>query len=213
MTIVENDKPSLISEFDAMQVDALREIGNIGAAHASTALTNLVKKTIMVDVPECFICKAEQLPSTFGNQEEVVVACFLDAIANEKGAILLLFPQEMAKSLSELLIGREPTLNRDLDEDDMAAVAEIGNICASAYLSAISQFLDQTMIPSPPAVAIDMLAAILQYPAALVAEQMDHVVVIKTRFIYEGNSYGGSILYLPDRESRRLLLNKFGLTQ
>lgn len=213
MTMSDESPECLPAEIDAMQVDALREIGNIGAAHASTALTNLVRKEVMVDVPECFICKAEQMPAAFGNQEEIVVACFLDAMAAEKGAILLVLPLDMAKSLSDVLLGREHDPSRPIDEDDKAAVAEIGNICASAYLSAISQFLDQTMIPSPPGVAVDMLAAILQYPAALVAEQMDYVVVIKTRFIYEGNAYGGSILYLPDRESRRLLLQKFGLVQ
>lgn len=213
MTENETEECSNSGDFNALQVDALREIGNIGAAHASTALTNLVKREIMVDVPECFICRVEEMPSAFGNQEEIVVACFLDAMAAEKGAILLVLPLDMAKSLSDVLLGRESDPTREVDEDDKAAVAEIGNICASAYLSAISRFLDITMIPSPPGVAVDMLAAILQYPAALVAEQMDFVVIIKTRFLYNGTSYGGSIIYLPDHESRRLLLQKFGISQ
>ncbi|MCU0861500.1 MAG: chemotaxis protein CheC, partial [Methanomassiliicoccales archaeon] len=138
MTVSEETQECQPAEIDAMQVDALREIGNIGAAHASTALTNLVRKEIMVDVPECFICKAEQIPAAFGNQEEIVVACFLDAMAAEKGAILLVLPLDMAKSLSDVLLGRDPDPLRQIDEDDKAAVAEIGNICASAYLSAIS---------------------------------------------------------------------------
>lgn len=198
-------------EVNELHIDALREIGNIGAAHATTALTNLVKRDIMVDVPECFICRVEAMPAAFGNQEEIVVAVFLDAIAIEKGAILLVLPMDMAKSLSDVLLGREPRADREIDEDDKAAAAEIGNICASAYLNAISAFLDVPMIPSPPGVAVDMLSAILQYPAAVAAEQMDFLVVIKTRFIYEGNTYGGSILYIPDRESRRMLIEKFGL--
>jgi chemotaxis protein CheC len=93
---------------------------------------------------------------------------------------------------------------------DQDAICEIGNICASAYLNAVSRFTDITMMPSPPGVAVDMLRAILQFPAALVEADSDSSVVIKTMFKYGTNTGFGFMLYIPDRESQLVLIEKFG---
>ena len=199
------------NQFSPLHLDALKEIGNIGAAHASTALTNLVHSEVMIDVPDCFVCRVEDLPSAFGNVAQEVVAVYLGAVGKEQGAILIVFPIKMAKGLSNVLLQREQDGSETMDEDDLAAMAEIGNISASAYLNAIASMIDTTMVPSPPGVALDMLGAIMQYPAQLVAEDYDYLVVIRTRFVHGQEAFPGFILYIPDKDSRRRLMEKFGL--
>jgi len=199
------------SGYKEIEIDALREIGSIGGLHASTAIANLIKKDVMVEVSDCFIAKAETIPTSFGDREEIVAGVYLDAYSKGKGCMMMILPMKMAVKLSDYMTGRqhhEPWL---FDEEDYSAIAEIGNICASSYLSAISKLLDHVMLPSPPGVAVGMLGAILQYPASLVAEMSDYIVAIRTEFTIEDTRYPGFILYIPDPISQREILEKLGV--
>ena len=190
-------------------MDGLKEIGSIGAAHASTALSQLVHKDILVEVSECFVCSTRELPTAFSNTDDIVVAVFLEAIGKSKGGIMLVVSQSMAIDLADMILGREHDDDHTFDEIDQDAICEIGNICASAYLNAVSKFTEITMVPSPPGVAVDMLQAILQFPAALVEAESDSSVVIKTHFVYGKEILFGFMLYIPDHESQTVLMEKF----
>ncbi|MBI0584379.1 MAG: chemotaxis protein CheC [Methanomassiliicoccus sp.] len=199
---------TLSIEPDPVLMDGLREIGNIGAAHASTALSNLVNTDIAVEVTEHFACSTLELPDMLDDPQQMVVAVFLETYGVGKGGLLLMFSQEMATSLVDMLLSR-PHSRRELDEVDLDAICEVGNICASAYLSAVAKFCGITMVPSPPGVAVDMLHAILQYPAALAEADSDDLMVIRTQFVYGGSVSSGFMLYIPDRATVRLLNEKF----
>lgn len=194
---------------EAIMMDGLREIGSIGAAHASTALSNLVGKDILVEVSECFVCTTQELPAAFDNIEQTVVAVFLEAYGKGKGGIMLVLSQQMAIELSDMILSRPREGERELDETDKDAVCEIGNICASAYLSAVAKFTGVTMMPSPPGVAVDMLHAILQFPAALVEAESSESVVIRTQFLYGDAVCFGFMLYIPDKDTMSVLSDKF----
>jgi chemotaxis protein CheC len=116
---------------------------------------------------------------------------------------------DTAVKLSDLMMSREYYLGKELDDEGMEAISEMGNICTSAYLNAMAAFLGTTILPSPPSIAVDMLGAIMQFPASLVAEVSDYVVVLKTSFVIDKEIYHGSFVFLPDPESQRMLLAKF----
>jgi chemotaxis protein CheC len=193
------------------QIDALREIGNIGASHASTALTTLLNQDIVVDVPECFICETLEAPYVLGDAEQSVVAVYLDAYGKGKGSMLLILTEEIAKKMTDMLLGRSPDPTIPINEDDKEAISEIGNICGSAYLNAISNLLGVTMLPSPPGFAVGMLGAVLEYPATIASEEFDYLVLIKTHFVTQGERFPGYFIYIPDRETEKLLMERFGI--
>ncbi|HSV42018.1 MAG TPA: chemotaxis protein CheC [Methanomassiliicoccales archaeon] len=197
--------------FSEMQLDALKELGNIGASHASSALTTLIKRNVMIDVPDCSVCRVEKLPEAFGMKDEMVVAAYFDTTGSKKGHIIVLLPIEMAMMLGDMVMGNVHMKGREFSDDDREMSAEIGNILVSAYLSAISDFAGVMLLPSPPSMAVDMVSAILQYPAQLAAEVYDYIVIIKTEFKYDGESFPGSMLYIPDQDTQTLLMQKFGL--
>lgn len=199
---------ALSAEQDPVLLDGLREMGNIGAAHASTALSALINRDIVVEVSEHFVCTTQQLPGALDDPEQQVVGVFLEAHGAGRGGIMLMFSKDMATGLVDLLLSRHHTV-RELDEVDQDAICEVGNICASAYLNAVAKFCGITMMPSPPGVAVDMLHAILQYPAAMADAEADELMVIKTQFVFDGSVCSGFMLYLPDRETVRLLAEKF----
>lgn len=199
------------SAYTGLEIDALREVGSIGGLHASTAMANLVKKDVMVEVSECFVAKAETIPKRFGDMEEVVVGIYLDAYGKAKGCMMMILPVRMAVRLSDMLTGGSHSEPWILDEEDYSALAEIGNICSSAYLNAISRITGDVMMPSPPGVAVGMLGAILQYPATLVAEMSEYIVAIRTEFTIEDTRYPGFMLYIPDPISQREILLRLGV--
>jgi chemotaxis protein CheC len=199
------------SAYTLDQIDALREIGNIGASHASTALTTMLHQDILVDVPECFVCKTLEAPYALGDAEQSVVAVYLGAHGKEKGSMLLVLTEEVAKKMTDMLFSQNHDPTREFNDEDREAIAEIGNICGSAYLNAISGFLGITILPTPPGVAVGMLSAVLEYPAMIASEDYEYLVIIKTHFITEQQRFMAYFIYIPDRETERLLMEKFGI--
>jgi len=193
---------------DPILLDGLREIGNIGAAHATTALSKLIGRDITVEVSEHYVCETHQLPDALDDPEQQVVAVYLETHGAAKGGIMLMFTQDMATRLVDLLLSR-PHTARELDEVDRDAICEVGNICASAYLGAVAKFCGTVLVPSPPGVAVDMLHAVLQYAAALAEADTSDLMVVRTQILYGGSICAGFMLYLPDRETLRLLDEKF----
>ncbi|OPY32568.1 MAG: flagellar motor switch protein [Methanomassiliicoccales archaeon PtaU1.Bin124] len=196
--------------FQEIEIDALREAGNIGASHASTAMSSLVRAPVMIDVPDCIVCKTEQMPEKLGAWEQQTVATLFQTYGRGTGVFLMLMSYDTAIRLSSRMLEHMGPMPTELDEESLGAISEMGNICTSAYLNAMAQFLGTTVLPSPPMVAIDMLSAILQYPASLVAQVSDLVVVLKTSFQIENEIYQGCFVFLPDPESQTMLLEKFG---
>ncbi|MDW5562868.1 MAG: chemotaxis protein CheC [Methanomassiliicoccus sp.] len=195
-------------EWDPVLVDGLREMGNIGAAHATTALSALINKDIVVEVSEHYVCETHQLPEVIEDPEQLMVGVFLETHGTGKGGIMLLFSQDMTTTLVDLMLSR-PHEVRELDEMDRDAICEVGNICASAYLNAVAKFCGVTLLPSPPGVAVDMLHAILEYPAALAESEADDLMVIRTQFVFDRSVCSGFMLYLPDRDTIKVLSDKF----
>lgn len=199
--------PSSIEQ-DPILLDGLTEIGNIGAAHATTALSKLIGRCIMVEVSEHYVCSTQKLPEVLGDPEQQVVAVYLEAYGAGKGGMLLMFSQDTATSLVDMMLSR-PHAVRELDDTDRDAICEVGNICASAYLSAVAKFSGITMVPSPPGVSVDMLHAILQYVSAMAEEDSSELMVVQTQFVHGESSYFGNLLYMPDQGTIRLLAERF----
>jgi len=89
-----------------VQVDALREVANIGAGHAATALSQMTGSTIMISVPTITIAKLEDVPPQISGPEEPVAAVLMNMMGDLTGRTLLVFPKQTAVRLSELMLRR-----------------------------------------------------------------------------------------------------------
>jgi chemotaxis protein CheC len=210
-----NDKDDLnkenLTRNNEYRMDALREMGNIAAAHAATALSKLLSQDIIIDVSESHLYPVEELPHSLGHFAEKVAAVYIDIYKDERGIILFVFPYEKALRLSSMFLNKTIPANREMEEDDRAAISETGNICACAYLNAISKFLGITLIPSPPGLAIDMLEAILEFPASLIGENSEYALVIETKFVHDKEAFPGLILFMLEPKSQELVMKRFGI--
>ncbi|OHB28657.1 MAG: CheY-P-specific phosphatase CheC [Desulfuromonadaceae bacterium GWC2_58_13] len=182
------------------QLDALKEISNIGMGHAATALSQMIGETVYLRVPRITIADITEMPDLVGGPEEVVVGITLRIFGDARGTILLIFPRESAQQMLVRLIGHKP---RGLVFNEMSASAlkELGNILASAYLSALGNLLHMTLIPSIPLLAYDMAGAVLDNVLIELSQVGDLALMVETEFHDQSPSEDvirGHFMILPD---------------
>ncbi|GMV09004.1 MAG TPA: chemotaxis protein CheC [Gemmatimonadaceae bacterium] len=191
-----------------MQLDALREVANIGAGHAATALSQMTGQTIMIAVPTINITPLEEVPPAIASPEEPVAAVLMNMLGDLTGRTLLVFPKPTAIRLAELLLRRPHGGEDELTELEQSAIKEAGNILSGAYMNALSDFMGLLLLPSPPELAIDMSRAVLTTAYLQFGTDRDLVFCVETEFYMQevGEQLRGFFLLLPDMPSLRAIL-------
>lgn len=198
----------------SLQLDALREVGNVGAGNAATALSQIINRKIDMTVPQVAIMPLGDVPDVVGGPEIMVAGVYLRVFGPAPSSILFLLPRESAFTLVDMLMGRERGLTDHLDQMDESALLEIGNILAGAYLNALSFFTKFTLLPSIPALAMDMAGAILSVILSQLGQMGDHALVIETEFSTEGDGgVKGHFFLIPDPGSLGTILSAIGVKE
>ena len=196
-----------------MQLDAIREVANIGAGHAATALSQMTGQTIMISVPTINVAPMEEVPPNIGAPEEPVAAVLMSMLGDLTGRTLLVFPMPTATRLAELLLKRPHLEGTELSELEQSALKEAGNILSGAYMNALSEFMGLMLLPSPPSFAIDMSRAVLTTAYLQFGSDHDFVFCVETEFYMQDTDeyLRGFFLLLPDLPSLRAILRAVGL--
>jgi chemotaxis protein CheC len=191
-----------------VQLDALREVANIGAGHAATALSQMTGSTIMISVPTINIASLEDVPTQISEPEEPIAAVLMHMLGDLTGRTLLVFPRPTAMRLAELMLRRPPGSSREMGTLEQSAITEAGNILSGAYMNALSEFMGLMLLPSPPSLAIDMSSAILTTAYLQFGTDRDHVFYVESQFfLQEQDEYlRGFFLLLPDLASLQAIL-------
>ncbi|EJL39347.1 CheY-P phosphatase CheC [Brevibacillus agri] len=198
------------TKFGDFQFDVLREIGNIGAGHAATALSKLMQKEIDMKVPQVSIIPFDEVADCVGGAEAVVVTVFLRVEGDCPGNMFFILDLDSARHLLEQITG----INKDVydwEELEISALHEIGNILTGSYLSSLADFTQLNLQPSVPALAVDMAGAILSYGLIALGQAGDFALTIDTAF-FEGNEkVKGNFFLIPDPESLPILFRSLGV--
>jgi len=196
-----------------MQLDALKEIGNVGAGNSATALSQLINRKIDMTVPQIAIMPLGDVPDVVGGPDAMVAGVFLRVYGPAPSSILFLLPRDSAFALVDMLMGREQGTTTSLNSMDESALMEIGNILAGAYLNALSHFTKLTLLPSIPSLAMDMAGAILSVILIQLGEMGDHALVIETEFTTENDGVKGHFFLIPDPGSLSTILAAIGVKE
>lgn len=199
------------TKLSPMQMDALREIGNVGAGNSATALSQIINRKIDMNVPEVSIVPLGDVPDLVGGPDAIVVGVFLRVYGKAPGNILFLLPRDSAFYLVDTLMGKKHGDTRVLDFMDESALTEIGNILAGAYLNALFNFTQISLLPSIPALAMDMAGAILNVVLVQLGQMGDHALVIETEFLAEDDGIKGHFFLVPDPGSMETILSAVGV--
>ncbi|TVY10681.1 chemotaxis protein CheC [Paenibacillus cremeus] len=182
-------------------MDVLKEVGNIGAGHAATALSKLLDKPVDMLVPNVRMVPFEEIADSVGGPEQVVIAIFLRVEGETPGNLFFIVTLESSKKLLRNLVGMEVVTDEDYSEMEISALSEIGNILAGSYLTSLADFTNLNMLPTVPSLAIDMAGAILSYGLLQFGQMGDQALLIDTKFLDGKDEVEGHFFLIPDPES------------
>lgn len=192
---------------DQLELDALREVGNIGAGRAATALSQMLQRPIRIDVPKASIVRLEDLPEPLGGPQKVVAATYFRVYGDAPGRLLIMIGEDSLSHLLGLLMGQAPPAGQPLDATAQSAVKELGNILCSAYLNALADFMGFPLLPSVPALAIDMVSSVLQSVASDAAETGAQALLIENRFQESSQAVPLFLFFLPEPGALEAMLD------
>lgn len=206
-----------MTNITSFHLDVLKEIGNIGAAHAATALSALLNTKIDMSVPSVEMVTFDEMVERGGGAEKVVAGTYLQIDGDAEGGMFFILPVEQANHFIRRLIHDETfdlqkTKNNELG---ISAMQELGNILSGSYLSALSDFTGLKIYPTPPELSVDMFGAIISFGLIELSQISDHVIVIDTSIFEESmtssDAVNGHFFLLPNPESFKAIFKSLGV--
>jgi len=187
-------------KLSAVQADAMQELGNIGAAHAATTLSQMVGSTVHMSVPAIKAVDIAELGNYMGEESAAMVVFELQGEIQHGGFVIFYITRESAIRLTNTMLGLTE-MNRPMNEMDESALLEVGNIMVSAFLDATAELLGFVMLPSPPAMTIDMVHAAMSTLIAGMGDEVDEVLLFSTELTCEEHKIDSDIIMMPESKT------------
>ena len=188
-------------------MDAMQELGNIGAAHAATTLSQMLSSPVEMSVPKITVVDVAELANHIGDESAALVVFELQGEIPHGGYIIFYISRKSAVYLTNTMLGLTDP-DRPLNEMDESALLEVGNIMASAFLDATAELLGFIMLPSPPVLTIDMAHAAMQSLIAQVQEDIDEVMLFSTELFCAEHKVDSDIIMMPETSTLKTFVER-----
>ena len=197
----------------SMHFDVLRELGNIGSGNAVTSLAKMLDKKVDMSVPLVQFLNFSDLAGAIGGPENYVAGVLVMLSGGLNGIMMFLLEQKGAKVLINELFSNISNKDADLplEEIELSALKELGNILTNSYLNSLSVMLNLDIKPSVPSLAIDMAGAILSVPAIEFSKVSDKVLFIDTIFKTTDTDVDGYFILVPEFDSFKIIMSNLGV--
>ena len=202
-----------LDEMNSCYLDVLREIGNIGAGNATTALAQLLQRKVDMTVPQAELLEFKEVGKAIGGEESIMAGVYMVVEGDISGSMMFLLEKESARHLVNQMLCKpddEDASSDVFDEMEISVMKEIGNIITGAYLNSLSDLTHLKIYPSVPEIAIDMAGAILSVPAIEFGVLGDRILMIQTRFS-DDVQIDGFFILVPDVDSYQKILESLGI--
>jgi chemotaxis protein CheC len=194
-------------EFSAEQMDAMQELANIGAAHAATTLSQMLDTHIGMSVPEINVVNLANVGDFVSDELTTLVAFELQGDIPHGGFLILHFPKDSAVRTASIMQGSDPAIT-SFSDMDQSAILEIGNIMISSFLSATSDLLGFIMLPSPPALVVEMAHAAITSLIAQLTVEVDDVILFRVSLSSDEHRIAGNILIFLEVTALQTIANR-----
>ncbi len=209
---------SYLDSITNLQLDTLKEIGNIGAGNAATALSLLVDKPVLMSVPSVQIATFDETMELAGGADNIVAGVYMRIEGDMTGNMYFILSLSQATRFINQMTGSDQfSFDSSLeDEISLSALTEMGNILSGSYLSALSDFTGMKIYPSVPVLGIDMVGALLGYGLLEFSQVGDYAIIVDTDLTEsdseeEDDDVKGHFFLLPDPESFDTLFSTLGV--
>ncbi len=206
-----------LNNMDDIYFDALREIGNIGAGNAASALSSMINSKVDMKVPRVELLDFKDVGEAMGGEETVMAGMLLGIEGDITGSIMFLLEEKSAhilvgKFMQQMGMPITESPDGGFDEMQQSVLKEISNIMTGAYLNSLASFTNMTILPTVPSLAVDMAEAILSVPASIFGMVADKMLLIQTAFTGD-EALNGFFVMVPDMPSYGKLLGALGVMQ
>ena len=200
-----------LDHIDSGYLDVLKEIGNIGAGNATTALAQMLQRKVDMKVPQSVVLEFRDLGVAIGGEETILAGVYMVVEGDIRGSMMFLLEKESSRHLvSQMLGGMGDPNAEEFGEMEISVLKEIGNIMTGAYLNSLSDLTQLKIFPSVPEIAIDMAGAILSVPAIEFGVLGDKILMIQTRFT-DDMEIDGYFILVPDVDSYHKIMKSLGM--
>jgi len=193
-------------------MDALKELGSMGTAHAATALSEMIQRKVTMPIPKVEWVKFANVTDFVGGPETVVLGIVVPLTGGIKGMMMYLMKLEAAHDVAASVLGvphqGDPM---EFSAMELSVIEELGNIMISSYLSPLAGLTNSKIESSIPYVSIDMANAILSVPAIEFGKSVDEVLFIESQIVIDDSSPSGCFIFVPHVESFTEVLKALGV--
>ncbi|MGI5985123.1 MAG: chemotaxis protein CheC [Clostridiales bacterium] len=198
-------------DLNEIQLDALREIGNIGSGNAATALSSMLERAVNIAVPKIRVLDYNSVCEQLGGPEKLLVGILFSMSGDVTGMMMFLLHKEFAHMVLNSLVGSEFDGYSELDEMDKSTIQEVGNIMAGSYVNAMAAMTGLTIDISVPTMNVDMAGALLSVPAIYYANISDRIILIEDEFDHDREGASSHILLIPEVDGLMKIMDSLGL--
>jgi len=187
----------MTQKINDFQLDQLKEIMNIGASHASTALSQMINKKVDLSVPRAYVDEIQNLNKFIENKDEEVTTAILKIYGDAGGVMFFMFTSGTEAKITNILIGNVQN-DKERKELEISAVKEVGNVLAGASLAAFSKFLDMNLLHSVSDVIVDTIDSIMNSVVAEIGKTSGMALIFEVKFIIKEIDVETKFLFFID---------------
>ena len=198
-----------LEEMSDEYFDVLKELGNIGAGNATTALSQMMQCKVDMSVPQVKLMEFKELGQLMGGEEIIMAGIYLAIEGDVAGSIMFLLEKQAARHLVNELMGTSVE-GEEFSDMEFSALKEVGNIITAAYLNSLASLTNLKLQPSVPDLTVDMAGAILSVPAIEFGTLGDKMLLIQTQF-FDDMVLDGYFILVPNLDSYGKILSALGL--
>lgn len=194
--------------YTALEMDALKEIINIGGGNAATSISQLVDQRVDMHVPEVAIRTYNELYDNLwqDDQEVYAVACPIEGDID--GIFLFIMSKQAAEQMTGWLTATTDTLPEELK---ISAMQELTNIVSNSFLTAITKFLGVNLYGALPTTSLDYFGAIISSIYLAYDQYDEQVLCIRNEFTYNDEALDTSLFLVPGMGALETLFQSLGL--
>ncbi len=192
--------------FSQTDLDILKELGNVGAGNAATALSEMLNTEIDISVPTCEMISFSEMGDVVGGPEKVILGILVQILGDLDGFVLMALDVDDAVNTLKILLDQD-IASENVTIEDLEPMREVANILVGSYLDAIAYMTEFSVLPSVPEMTIDMAMAIMNVPALVYGEVGEEVLMLDTKFGGKAESIKGHFFLMPTIESYDKLKN------
>lgn len=195
-------------DMNYMEMDVIKEVGSIGTGNAASALSSLLGAPVRMLLPQVSVLDFNDAISEIGNPETIVAAVMVKMSEDISGIMLFILKPDLVNDIIGRLLNHQIDDYLQLDQMDISALNEVGNIMISSYVNALSTLAGVNITLSVPEIAVNMVGGIMSVPMVEFGYQTDKLMMIRGKFIIDEKVLDSDLLMLPDITSLNYLMKK-----